>query len=162
MFEDNSTYSEHDDEQESKDINYCKTCLCEVLSEIVEREKENEEYNITCDLKRSKQPVCSDIIPFIIQTPYGHPFFTWGRIGTKQCFATVFFRVVKVDCKNNCAVLQLLKPNKSIIDEDTDCVENSSICEVDFVTQTKECVVVDLKCYSSVKFISPSFIKKYK
>ncbi|MFK4998911.1 CotY/CotZ family spore coat protein [Bacillus sp. N9] len=82
-----------------------------------------------------------------------------GKIGEKGCFVTIFFKVVKVDCKNNCAVLQLLKPNKSIIDPDTDSVEISKICNVDYVKLTKECIQVDLNCYSAVKCISPDFVK---
>ncbi|MFB4168635.1 CotY/CotZ family spore coat protein [Virgibacillus sp. JSM 102003] len=140
----------------------CKSCICEVLSDILEQQRENKrEWCGACSLKNVNKSVFKDTIPFILQTPYGHPFFTWGKVGTDDCFVTVFFKVIKVDCEKNCAVLKLLKPNVSIIDTDTDCVETSTICDVDYVTPTKECILVDLNCYSAVKCISPNFVKEH-
>ena len=146
---------------QKKEVCGCKKCICEVLSYILERQEENiSNCSGSCFSRPITNPF-SDIIPFILQTPYGQPFFTWGKIGENDCFVTVFFKVIKVDCKNNCAVLQLLKPNISIIDPDTRCVETANICDVDFVIPTKECIQVDLSCFTAVKFISPDFVKKH-
>lgn len=123
-----------------------KDCICELLLDILRQQNKIEDCTGRCSLKES-QAKHREIIPFILQTPYGYPYFTWGKIGTKDCFVTVFFQVVKVNCEKNCAVLQLLKPNKSIINPETECVETTNICEVDYVTATKERVLVDLNCY---------------
>jgi hypothetical protein len=148
----------HDDKDKGKK---CKSCICEKLEEIAEAQDEvrNRKYDSTCSLNDIQSHRVHDTIPFILQTPYGHPYFTWGKVGTEHCFVTVFFSVVKVDCKENCAVLRLLKPNASLIDPDTDTVEPALICNVDFVTKTNECVLVDLSCFSALKCLSPSFIK---
>jgi hypothetical protein len=141
---------------------YCKNCVCELLSDIVENQRKHEEIacNPVSDLSPSCVSECGDTVPVILQTPYGQPFFTWGKIGTDDCFVTIFFKVVKVDCEKNCAVMQLLKPNKSIIDPETECMETKMICDVDYVTPTKECILIKLNCYNAVKCISCSFVKK--
>ncbi|WP_404453332.1 hypothetical protein LG329_03360 [Virgibacillus necropolis] len=151
----------HSNNHEKKGCD-CKSCICKVLSDILDQQREDKRRcSNSCSLQNLNESAFKDTIPFILQTPYGHPYFTWGNIGTNDCFVTVFFRVIKVDCEKNCAVLQLLKPNISIIDSDTNCVETAKICDVDFVTRTKECVLVDLSCYSAVKCISPDFVKKH-
>jgi hypothetical protein len=135
------------------------SCICEALLEILDKQD---------DHKNNCEDLCSfpdfhksthETIPFILQTPYGHPYFTWGKIGTDECFVTVFVKVIKVDCEQNCAVLQLLKPNISIIDPDTNCVETENICDVDFLIPTKECVLVDLCHYTAIKLVSPDLVK---
>ncbi|WLV25338.1 CotY/CotZ family spore coat protein [Aciduricibacillus chroicocephali] len=148
-------------EGEHKDCH--ENCICKVLKNLLETQRKRKgemdtTESCTCSINRGtdqeKEP-----ISFILQTPYGHPFFTWGKIGKKDCFATVFFTVEKVDCKENCALLRLMKPNKTIIDPDTECIESSSICGVDYVVPTKECVFIKLDCYSAVKLTSADFIK---
>ncbi|MFD1038930.1 CotY/CotZ family spore coat protein [Virgibacillus byunsanensis] len=139
----------------------CKHCICDLLSKLVEEQTEHQrKFNRTCSLQNVRKKPFHSIIPFLLQTPYGHPFFTWGKVGSEDCFATVFFKVIKVDCKENCAVLQLLEPNVSIIDHEVNCVEPAMICDVDFVIPTNEKVLVDLRCYSAIKLISPDFVKK--
>lgn len=153
----NDEYHKHKDKE-------CKNCICEMLEDIVKAQQEvrsnHRGDNCTNPLSDIHHQPTHDTIPFILQTPYGHPFFTWGNVGTDKCFVTVFFSVVKVDCEENCAVLKLLKPNASLIDPDTDSVEPALICNVDYVTKTDECVLVDLKCFSALKCLKPSFVKK--
>lgn len=145
----------------------CNKCVCGVLSNILNQQLERKEENEACCSDSCySQPMkikssFFNTIPFILQTPYGQPFFTWGKIGECDCFVTVFFKVIEVDCKNNCAVLELLMPNVSIIDPDTCCVETANICDVDFVIPTKECIQVDLSCFTAVKCISPEFLSEY-
>jgi Spore coat protein Z len=159
-----SNQKENDQEEHhhKQECHHCKSCICKQLEEIadVQDEVKNKKYDSTCSINDIRRETAHDTIPFILQTPFGNPYFTWGKVGTENCFVTVFFSVVKVDCKENCAVLQLLKPNASLIDPDTTTVEPALICEVDFVTQTNECVLVDLSCFSALKCLSPNFIKK--
>ncbi|WP_236687143.1 CotY/CotZ family spore coat protein [Ornithinibacillus californiensis] len=155
-------FLEHDDESHHHDKDKkCRNCICEMLEDIREAQEEvrNRTEDKCCSLNDMEQRPIHDTIPFLLQTPYGHPYFTWGKVGTEHCFVTVFFSVVKVDCEENCAVLRLLKPNASLIDPDTDSVEPALICNVDFVTKTNECVLVDLSCFSALKCLSPKFIK---
>lgn len=141
----------------------CNDCICDMLLDILAKQEAYQKLKVNpCSLLNSDRSTFCEVIPFILQTPYGHPFFTWGHIGTDDCFVTTFFKVVKVDCDQNCAVLQLLRPNVSIVDPETSCVETDSLCDVDFVTPTRECVLVDLSCYTSIKCISPEFVKKTK
>jgi hypothetical protein len=159
-FEFHDKHKDKDDHKEK--MKKCKSCICEKLEEIadVQDEVRNRKYDSHCSLNDIHRHPVQDTIPFLLQTPYGHPYFTWGKVGTEHCFVTVFFSVVKVDCEENCAVLRLLKPNASLIDPDTDSVEPALICNVDYVTKTNECVLVDLSCFSALKCLSPSFIKK--
>lgn len=138
-----------------------KSCLCEILEDIVEAQEEvkNRKYDSTCSLNDIKPQSFHDTIPLLLQTPYGNPYFTWGNVGLEDCFVTVFFSVEKVNCEKNCVVLRLLKPNASLIDPDTDTVEPALICNVDYVTKTKECVLVDLSCFSAIKCLSPNLVK---
>ncbi|WP_170287646.1 CotY/CotZ family spore coat protein [Aquibacillus halophilus] len=146
----------HDDKKKCEPV----SCICEILSDILKKQKDSKGRNrFAYDLQGLNNVNHSKVIPFILQTPYGHPYFTWGKVGTEDCFVTVFFKVVKIDCDKNCAVLQLLKPDVSIVDSDTKCVETENICDVDFLIPTKECVLVDLSCYTAVKFMSPSLVK---
>ncbi|MFC4323476.1 CotY/CotZ family spore coat protein [Litchfieldia salsa] len=142
----------------------CKTfCICETLEKIKLAQEEAKEakksalHHCLKDLDENR--LLYDTVPFILQTPYGHPYFTWGNFGDDDCFITVFFKVVDIDCENCCAKLQLLKPNKPIYDDDTGSVELDQICKVDYVTETKECVFVELKCYSAIKCLDPSFVQ---
>ncbi len=150
------------EKEEKSDKFECENCICELLSNILKQQNEIKRWDYSCSFQNIDKSGYIDTIPFILQTPYGHPYFTWGEIGTKDCFVTVFFKVKKVDCKKRCAVLQLLRPDKSIIDPETECVETSSICGVDYVTVTKECILVDLSSYSAIKLISPKFVKESK
>lgn len=134
----------------------CHSCVCEILKDLVEYQKENLQGEI-CSLQRHRES--PDIIPFILQTPYGEPFFTIGNIG-KDCFVTIFFKVVKVDCEKNCAILKLLKPNRTIVDPETGCVELDKVCEVDYLIETNECVFVGLSCYNAIKLVDPKLVKK--
>ncbi|WP_194840928.1 CotY/CotZ family spore coat protein [Filobacillus milosensis] len=160
LYEDDQKEGHSEKDKKHHDIKCnCTTCVCEVLEDILEQQRKNEEL---CDSIKSLKPSRNhhETIPFMLQTPYGHPFFTFGKIGTDKCFVTVFFRVVKVDCKKNCALLELLKPDKSIIDCETDCVEIDKICEVEILFRTGECIFIDLSCYSAVNIISPELVKK--
>ncbi|MBR7553774.1 CotY/CotZ family spore coat protein [Allobacillus sp. GCM10007491] len=98
-------------------------------------------------------------VPVVLQTPYGNPFVTFGSVGKKDCFLTVFFKVIRVDCENNCAQLELLRPNRSIVDEETGEVEWEKICQVEYVTKTSECITVKLGCYNAVKCLPYTFGK---
>ncbi|RPF50696.1 CotY/CotZ family spore coat protein [Aquisalibacillus elongatus] len=135
----------------------CVSCVCEVLDDLLKQQQRHGEDHCVQSLKSPKKHF--DVIPFMLQTPYGHPFFTFGKVGSKHCFITVFFKVVKVDCHKNCAVLELLKPDRPIFDHETDCVEIDKICDVKELRRTGECVFVDLSCYSAVKLISPELVK---
>ncbi|WP_182199321.1 CotY/CotZ family spore coat protein [Paraliobacillus salinarum] len=161
---DGSIEQTQDDDKKTndyKDCKDCKDCICEMLLDILEKQEAYQKSKVNpCSLLNSDRLTLHATVPFILQTPYGHPFFTWGHVGTDDCFITTFFRVIKVDCDQNCAVLQLLRPNVSIVDPETNCVEADSLCDVDFVTLTKECVLVDLSCYTSIKCISPEFVMK--
>ncbi len=164
--EDEKGHSTHNNNNKNK-VCGCKKCVCGVLSDILNQQLQREEESESCCIDscysrpmKIKDPFCNTI-PYILETPYGQPFFTWGKIGECDCFVTVFFKVIKVDCKNNCAVLELLMPNVCIIDPDTCCVETANICDVDFVIPTKECIQVDLSCFTAVKCISPDFLRKH-
>src|SRR5690554_15852 len=87
----------------------CKSCICELLEDILEEQKCRMMDDCNCSILQQEHHH-RHTIPFLLQTPYGNPFYTWGKIGSDDCFVTVFFKVLKVDCKKNCAVLQLLKP----------------------------------------------------
>ncbi|WP_330949539.1 CotY/CotZ family spore coat protein [Virgibacillus sp. MG-45] len=153
---------EHHKEDEQKEKGkecHCHPCICELLLDIVNKQRGISLHGEQlCSLRQVNKRLMQNTVPIMLQTPYGNPFYTWGNIGSEDCFVTVFFKVVKVDCKKNCAVLQLLKPNISLIDEETDCVEDARICEVDAVTKTKECILVDLSCYSAVKCLSVDLV----
>jgi hypothetical protein len=163
LVNDKDSYKKDDDFHSKDRCKKCKSCICDMLEDIVEAQKEsrNRQYDSTCSLDDNSQRPIHNTIPFLLQTPYGHPYFTWGKVGTEDCFVTVFFSVVKVDCEENCAVLRLLKPNASLIDPDTDTVEPALICNVEFVTETNECVLVDLSCFSALKCLSLDFVKKH-
>ena len=134
-------------------------CICEALKEIkLLQNIPKEESPLKKELGYNNEYF--DTIPFILQTPYGHPFFTWGNIGTEDCFVTVFFKVIEVDCYHQCAALQLLKPNISIIDPETNEIEIGKVCEVDYVTKTFEYVKVELSYYTAIKCIHPTFLKR--
>ena len=154
----------HECGQEQTVEEKCEDCICKVLSDLldVQKNKNNKkEQDCSCTDSIHPKPVHKkEVIPFILQTPYGHPFFTWGNIGKDDCFATVFFTVLKVDCKKNCALLRLMKPNISMFDPETDCIESTKICEVKHVVPTKECILVKLNCYNAVKLTSPAFVKE--
>ncbi|WP_217587783.1 CotY/CotZ family spore coat protein [Lentibacillus saliphilus] len=122
-------------------------CVCDTLLSIQHAQRK---------AKASKQ-AHNGYIPIMLQTPYGHPFMTFGSVGKDDCFVTVFFKVKAVDCKQQCATLILLRPNQSIINKETEDVEWQDICAVDYVTETDECITVKLDCYNAVKCLSPSF-----
>src|SRR5699024_4932809 len=58
------------------------------------------------------------IIPFMLTTRNGRLFVEWGR-ERHRTYATVFFSVVRVNCRYNEAVLELLKPEPPITNRRT-------------------------------------------
>ncbi|SDJ53241.1 CotY/CotZ family spore coat protein [Salimicrobium halophilum] len=140
----------------------CNHCVCKELveiqkaQEIVENRKPEKSDCTLGDGEHQKL----DTVPFILQTPYGNPFFTFGDVGAGDCFITVFFKVISINHDTCCAKLELLKPNKPITDPDTGSVEIDKVCDVDFVTKTSECITLSLKCFSAIKCLKPSFVKE--
>ncbi|WP_299092998.1 CotY/CotZ family spore coat protein [uncultured Metabacillus sp.] len=97
-------------------------------------------------------------IPFILQTQKGDPFFTWGKAETTNYFATVFFKIVKLEHDTGCATLGLLRPNLSIWDEELEHVKIGKIYEIAFVTETDEVVTIDPASYSAIKYFDPGMV----
>ena len=85
----------------------------------------------------------------------------WGR-RRHHSYATVFFSVVKVNCRYNEAVLELLKPNCPITNPHTGKVDKRRIREVDYVVPTGERVFVDLSQFREVRRLPKDFVKMYR
>ncbi|KKI89355.1 hypothetical protein WQ54_26110 [Bacillus sp. SA1-12] len=101
-------------------------------------------------------------IPFILQTQKGDPFFTWGKAGTTSCFATIFFKIVKLEHETGCATLGLLRPNLSVWDDKLDGLRIGKIYEIAFITETDEVVTIDPTGYSAIKCFDPGLVVEEK
>lgn len=102
------------------------------------------------------------ITSFILVTRSGQLYAEWGRHQHHHSFATVFFSVVKVNCRPNEAVLELLKPNRPITNPRTREVERRRIKDVDYVVPTGERVYVDLTPIREVQRLPKNFVKRYR
>ncbi|SDI27321.1 CotY/CotZ family spore coat protein [Alteribacillus bidgolensis] len=98
-----------------------------------------------------------DTVPFVLQNKKGNYFFATGALGRDDCFQTVFFRVEKVDEKNCCATLSLLRPDNDL--EFTDCcVDPESLCDIDELERTRFCIEVDLDCFCAIQCLDPNLV----
>lgn len=135
------------------------SCIWGALEKIKQTQDKAEYFRFTHKLTEAP---AFKTIPFILQTQKGDPFFTWGKVGKKNCFATIFFKVIKLDRETGCIKLRLLSPNKSVWDEDVNGIRLGRICEIDFVTETEESVTVDPTSFSAIKCFDPYFVKEEK
>lgn len=101
------------------------------------------------------------IIPFVLFTRNGELYVEWGR-HRHHSYATVFFSIAKTNCRYNEAVLELLKPNKTITNPHTGMVEKRRVKGVDYVVPTGERVFVDLSTIREVKRLPKDFVKRHR
>lgn len=134
----------------------CHSCICAELERIQVAQERKKEDCTFCSLDEPQST--QDTIPILLQTPYGHPFFTWGDIGEPTCFVTIFFKVLSVDCKNQCVKLELLRPNHPLSDCD-EAFDPKRVCDIDYVEKTSECITLSLKCFAAVKCLKPILVK---
>jgi hypothetical protein len=143
---------------EANDLNtHTNSCIWLALEKIKHSQDKAVYLRSTCKLIEAP---AFKTIPFILQTQKGEPFFTWAKAGKPNCFATIFFKVVKLDHETGCVILRLLRPNKCVWDDELNGVKFRSICEVDFVTETDEGVTIDPTSFSAIKCFDPTFVQE--
>ncbi|SFM08734.1 CotY/CotZ family spore coat protein [Salibacterium qingdaonense] len=146
----------------SKDL-----CVCDTLLHIKKAQDEAEERNNpNCRngcyndlLSGNNNNNGRDTIPFLLQGKDGSYFHAAGSIGRRDCFQTVFFRVEKVSKEDCCAVLSLLRPDCPL-DFNKCCIDPSSLCHVDELSRTRECIHVDLNCFCTVQCLDPELVEE--
>lgn len=137
--------------------------VCRELARILREQKRPNRQDCGCaasiqQLTGSHRNV---IIPFVLGTRDGRLFVEWGG-RHRHSYATVFFSVVKVNCRYNEAVLELLKPNCPITNPHTGRVEKRRIRDVDYVVPTGERVFVDLSPIREVRRLPRDFVKRHR
>ncbi|SFE74512.1 CotY/CotZ family spore coat protein [Alteribacillus iranensis] len=143
------------------------SCVCDALANIkkaqdkVERRDDGCSNSCYSDLLsprgRDNRRDARDTVPFLLQGKDGKYFYATGGIGTRDCFQTVFFRVESIDEDKCCATLSLLEPDMDI-EFDKCCVDPTSLCDVDEVERTRECIEVDLNCFCAVQCLDPDLV----
>ncbi|SFP52941.1 CotY/CotZ family spore coat protein [Salibacterium halotolerans] len=141
-------------------------CVCDTLLHIKKAQDEAEERNnpgcrnscYSSLLSGQNNNNGRDTVPFLLQGKDGSYLHAVGSIGERYCFQTVFFRVEKVSKEDCCAVLSLLRPDCPI-DFDKCCVDPWSLCDVEELSRTRECIHVDLKCFCTVQCLDPELVE---
>ncbi|WP_170061517.1 CotZ-related putative spore coat protein [Rummeliibacillus pycnus] len=86
-------------------------------------------------------------VPHVLKSKTEHPFILIGRNGelfstigiSRGCFITsCFFNLISIDLKNNCAVVELLKP----------------LCGAKKLFRTQALVTIDPSCFCGIEFVS--------
>ena len=134
---------------------FTNSCIWKSLEKIKNSQDKAEYLRMTCKL--IEPPACTTI-PFILQTNQGYPFFTWGKIGDKNCFVTIFFKVIKLDSVTGAITLRLLRPNKTLWDESINGIHLGGIYEVEFVTITDEGLIINPADFSAIKCFDPLIV----
>ncbi|MGY4689140.1 CotY/CotZ family spore coat protein [Salibacterium sp. K-3] len=98
-----------------------------------------------------------DTVPFLLQQKDGTYFHAIGALGENDCFQTVFFRVEKVFKEDCCAILSLLRPD-CMIEFNKCCVDPESLCGIDELNRTRDCIHVDLDCFCAVQCLDPDLV----
>ncbi|HLQ71271.1 MAG TPA: CotY/CotZ family spore coat protein, partial [Bacillota bacterium] len=137
--------------------------VCRELARILkdQRHPKHHDCGCTASIQQLRRSRVSRIIPFMLMTRNGRLFVEWGR-QRHHSYATVFFSVIRVNCRYNEAVLELLKPNQSITDPRTGRVDGRRIREVDYVVPTGERIWVDLKPMREVRRLPQDFVRRYR
>lgn len=134
---------------------FSNSCIWRALEKIKCSQDKAEYLRKSCKL--IDPPACTTI-PFILQTNRGDPFFTWGKIGNKNCFVTIFFKVIRLDSVTGCITLRLLRPNKRLWDDSINSIRPGEIYEVEFVTVTDEGLIINPADFSAIKCFDPLIV----
>lgn len=139
--------------------------VCWELTRILKEDKYSREHDCGCtaSIRQLKASYGRVITPLMLVTRKGDLYTEWGaQHHYHRAFATVFFSVVKVNCRRNEAIMELLKPDQPIVDPYTDKVDKRKLKEVNYVVPTGERVFVDLEFIRDVRCLPKHFVKRYK
>jgi spore coat protein Y len=126
-----------------------KTCVCHDLQQLLEEQKKLSFE----DFRFVNGDFGYDTIPFILSTGKC-PFEAWGWTNNGDFFTTTFFRLEAIDERKCCATLSLLEP----VDIDGNPVD---MCDNIFsLRSTRNCIIVDLSCFTSLQPLSPRLVNR--
>lgn len=135
--------------------------VCRELAMILKEQKNANKQDCGCtsSIQQLTGYRRNKIIPFMLITRGGRLFVEWGR-DRHRSYGTVFFSVVRVNCRHNEAVLELLKPKPPITNMRTGRIDQRKIREVEYVVPTGERVFVDLTSIREVKRLPRDLVKR--
>lgn len=135
--------------------------VCRELSKILKEQKHPNKPDCGChaSIRQLTGHRRNLIIPFMLTTRNGRLFVEWGR-ERHRTYATVFFSVVRVNCRYNEAVLELLKPEPPITNRRTGRIDKRRIRNVEYLVPTGERVFVDLTPMRDVKRLPKDLVKR--
>jgi spore coat protein Y len=140
-----------------------ETCVCDVLTELVEEQKELKDFLLICKYFRHmvEEKKGEGLVPFMLymEDQIDLPFQLSALEKNTEtdgisCLKTPFFAVESVDNKNCCATLILLRP------VDMDGNDTDQLSDLFRLERTKSCTEIDVSCFCAIQCLDPRLVNR--